>query len=129
MMLGGKSLPNTCVDVTNKKPPDDKIVAQAIASAYKHGISMSPGRKSAADGNCAFQSVLNNLNDRSCFPEQLNFSTDYYRRIWMTDMKNQSMNDTTWNLGYSREQLQLGWDEMTESGVYERGLFGDLMLP
>ena len=45
----------------------------------------------------------------------------------MTDMKNRTLHDKTWNI-YSKSDWEAGWTEMMESGVYERGLFGDLML-
>ena len=112
------------------KPPDEKnLVKRAINSGKKHGIELCPGRQNRGRGDCAFESVLFNINDRICFTEHLPFSTDYYRRIWMTDMQNYSLNDPTWNCSYSQEELLAGWEEMKESGVYERGLFGDLMLP
>ena len=104
-----------------------KIVSRAKASARKHGIKLIHGTPNNSDGNCAIESAIFNINDRDCFPESLIFSADYYRRIWMTDMKNRTIHDKTWNI-YSAEEWELGWAEMMKSGVYERGLFGDLML-
>ena len=77
--------------------------------------------------HCAFESVILNINDRQCFSESLPFSSDHYRRIWMTDFKNRTANDKTLNI-YSPRQWEDGWNEMMESGVYERGFFGDLMI-
>ena len=37
------------------------------------------------------------------------------------------MDDPTWNI-YSDKQWEDGWRDMMVSGVYERGLFGDLMM-
>ena len=103
------------------------MIRRAIGSAQKHGINLSQGTQNSADGNCAIESVINNINDRRCFGEHLPFSADYYRRIWMTDFKNRTVNDPTWNV-YSNDQWEMGWKEMMVPGVYERGLFGDLML-
>ena len=103
------------------------MVLRAISSARKHGIDLKQGTPIASDGNCAFQSAICNLNDRKCFNENLPQSSDYYRRIWMTDMKNRTVNDQTWNI-YSKVEWEKGWAEIMESGVYERGIFGDLML-
>ena len=103
------------------------MIKRAISSAKKHGIDMCHGTPNSANGNCAIESVMFNVNDRQCFLESLPFSPDYYRRIWMTDFKNRTVNDLTWNI-YSKEQWEEGWAEMMKSGVYERGLFGDLML-
>ena len=96
-------------------------------SAQYHNISICQGRPNLADGNCAFESIIFNINDRLCFSESLPFSPDYYRRMWITDFKNRTVNDKTWNI-YSPQQWEEGWTEMMESQVYERGLFGDLML-
>jgi hypothetical protein len=103
------------------------IVKRAIASARKHGIKLKHGTLNQADGNCAIESAILNINDRDCFPEKMMFSADYYRKIWMTDMKNRTLHDKTWNI-YSVKEWEDGWADMMESGVYERGIFGDLML-
>ena len=103
------------------------IVKRAIASANKHGIKLIHGTSNSADGNCAIESAIHNVNNRACFPDQLAFSVDYYRRIWATDMKNRTLHDTTWNI-YSIQEWEDGWTDMMQSGVYERGIFGDLML-
>ena len=103
------------------------IFERAVSSAKKHGLELSPGSPNLADGNCAFESVVININERTCFAEKLPFSADYYRRIWVTDFKNKTVDDPTWNV-YSRKDWENGWAEMMQSGVYERGLFGDLML-
>ena len=51
----------------------------AISSAKKHGIDVRPGSPNSAAGNCAFESVISNINDRSCFDGSFPFSADYYR--------------------------------------------------
>ena len=45
----------------------------------------------------------------------------------MNDMINRTLHDKTWNI-YSEKDWENGWVEMMESGVYERGIFGYLML-
>ena len=52
---------------------------------------------------------------------------DYYRKIWVTDMANRTIN-SPWNI-YSPEQWMEGWRQMLVPGTYERGIFVDLMLP
>jgi hypothetical protein len=47
--------------------------------------------------------------------------------MWVTDMANRTV-DTDWNI-YSRQEWLTGWQEMLIPGTYERGIFGDLMLP
>ena len=69
----------------------DNIFTRAIASAQKHNITLEPGRMNPGIGNCSYESVINNINDRSCFQEKLPMSPDYYRRVWTTDMMNRTL--------------------------------------
>ena len=55
-------------------------------------------------------------------------SVDYYRRIWVTDMANRTLN-TPFNILSNKADWLKGWAEMLAPGAYERGIFGDLMLP
>ena len=54
-------------------------------------------------------------------------SISYYRRMWVIDMANRTV-DTDWNI-LSRQEWLAGWQDMLIPGTYERGIFGDLMLP
>jgi hypothetical protein len=47
--------------------------------------------------------------------------------MWATDMANRTV-DTDWNI-YSHQEWMNGWQQMMIPGTYERGIFGDLMLP
>ena len=128
----GKHSPSSSVSQassssTVKASSSSLMVLRAISSAGKHGVELQHGRSNTGDGNCAFESAIFNLNDRQCFGEHLPMSIDYYRRIWMTDMKNRTLTDPTWNI-YSQGEWEAGWADMLKSGVYERGIFGDLML-
>jgi hypothetical protein len=92
----------TCAISSCTSPGIDEsslMVRRAIGSASKHGIQLIHGTPNQASGNCSLESVVHNVNERDCFEEKLPLSIDYY-----------------------------GWNDMMESGVYERGLFGDLML-
>ena len=113
--------------ISAPKESSDVMIQRAISSAKKHNIDVQHGRKNEASGNCAIESVLYNIEDRPCFDDRIPFSVDYYRRIWMTDFKNRTIDDPTWNI-YSKQQWEEGWNELMQSGVYERGLFGDLMM-
>ena len=43
---------------------ENGIVDRAIASAQKHNIKLRAGTKDRGYGNCAFEAVINNINDR-----------------------------------------------------------------
>ena len=109
--------------------PTKLMLSRAVASSRRHGINLVPERLNPASGNCSFEAVLFNNNDRSCFDDKYTFSVDYYRRIWMTDMEARVLDNNEWNCGYTATELKAGFAEVKESGVYERGLFGDLILP
>ena len=104
-----------------------KMVARAIRSGKHHGINIEHGASNKGTGDCAFEAAIYNINNRKCFEEKFSMSIDYYRRIWSTDMANRTVN-TAWNI-YSHEEWMEGWRQMLTPGAYERGIFGDLMLP
>ena len=104
------------------------VVRRAIASASRHGIALDPGRPNPALGNCAFEAPIFNLNDRACFVENLPMSTDYYRRLWITDAENRLF-DGPFNPGYSYSDWHAGFERLKESNIYEVDFFGDMMIP
>ena len=103
------------------------MVARAIASAQKHGIKLKQGRPNPGTGDCAFEAAIYNINDRHSFKEKFLMSIDWYRRIFVTDMANRTLNSPYNTL--TNEQWFSGWNEMLVPGTYERGIFGDLMVP
>ena len=62
-----------------QKQTEDDIFTKAMASAKKHNITLKAGRKDRGFGNCAFESVINNINDRPCFTEKLKHSPNWYK--------------------------------------------------
>jgi hypothetical protein len=104
-----------------------KMIAGAIASARKHGIQVEHGSSNPGTGDCAFQAAVQNINDRTCFQEKYPLSINTYRSNWVTDMANRTI-DSPWNT-LSRQDWLEGWRQMLTPGTYERGIFGDLMLP
>ena len=50
---------------------ESEIFRKAIESAKKHKIKMRAGRKDRGYGNCAFEAVINNINDRACYSNKL----------------------------------------------------------
>ena len=116
----------------NQRKPEikmDKMIQRAIVSAQKHNIKLEPGTKNSGGGNCSYLSVIHNINDRKCFQTKYPMSADFYRRIWNVDLMNKILdNRIPWNPGLTRQEIKDGFQELTESGVYERSFFGDMML-
>ena len=102
------------------------MIQGAIASASKHGIKLKHGTANPGTGDCAFEAVIQNNNDRTCYREKYERTVNWYRQIWATDMKNRAR-DSPYNI-FTDQQWQDGWADMMIPGIYERGLFGDLML-
>ena len=108
---------------------EKRIFQRAISSAKKHGISIILGRENGGHGNCSYEAVIFNINDRNCFSENLQMSPNFYRRIWNTDMMNKILDKKNpWNPGLTQGELRAGFKELMESGVYERPFFGDMMI-
>merc|ERR1712074_231749 len=101
------------------------MLARAITSGRNHGINLEPGSSNPGLGDCAFEAVIQNNNDR--FSEKFLMPINHYRQIWVTDMANRTV-DSPWNT-YSHKEWFEGWKQMQVPGIYERGIFGDLMLP
>ena len=99
---------SSAFQAANINQGESLMVHRASLSARKHDIDLKQGTLNKGRGNCAFESALFNVNDRSCFSQKFPLSADYYCRIWMTDMKNRTMNDQTWNIYTNLEWKQDG---------------------
>ena len=89
---------SSSIAITKNAKGISVMIRRAVSSAKKHGINLRQGTPNAADGNCALESAIFNVRDRDCFVDNLPLSVNYYRRMWMTDMKNRTVNDQTWNI-------------------------------
>ena len=50
------------------------MILRAIESAKKHGIRLEHGSPNPGLGDCAFEAVIQNNNDRCCYKEKLPMS-------------------------------------------------------
>ena len=66
-----------------------QIVKYAIRSAKKHGINVVHGKPNAAKGNCAFESVIYNINYRKEYEntQKIEFSVYEARTNWITELQ------------------------------------------
>ena len=119
---GSSSIETTRNEISLLKNP--RIFDRAISNAEKHGIKLQPGTENNGSGNCSYESVILNINDRDCFAEKLPMTPDFYRRIWNTDLMNKILDGRiAWNPGLTRSQIKEGFQELMEAGVYERSFF------
>ena len=56
------------------------MISRTIFSAKKHGINLKHGSSNPGTGDCAFESTIFNINDRSCYPVKFLMPIDYYRK-------------------------------------------------
>ena len=55
----------------NLKDNISQMVIKAIENAKFHNINLVPGTRNPALGDCIFESVIDNINRRDCFEENL----------------------------------------------------------
>ena len=112
-----------------KAPDKSRIFQRAVENARKHNIMLKPGTENNGHGNCSYEAVLLNINDRECFSEKFPLSPDFYRRIWNLDLMNKILDGKIpWNPGFTRKEIKEGFEEIMETGIYERSFFGDMMM-
>ena len=136
-LKGKKSRPpNDDIDKSTSTRSENMIIKQnrkifknGIASARKHRINLECGRGNHGGGNCSYESVIFNINDRKCFQNKFHMSLQHYRIVWNKDLMNKILDQRTpWNPGLSRKDIIQGFQELMVSGVYEREFFGDMMM-
>ena len=88
------------------------IITRAISSAERHGITLIQGVLNEADGNCAFDAVINNINYRECFGEKLVLSSNIYRQIWVTELESEALKYPTLGAGYTTEEKEENWNRL-----------------
>ena len=88
-----------------------------------------PDSKSTFRSYPSYESVILNIRDRECFKDKLPMSPSFYRRIWNTDLMNKILDKRIlWNPGLTSAQIRQGFQDLMNSGVYERDYFGDMMM-
>ena len=102
------------------------IIERAIINAKGHNINFHAGVRNLANGNCAFETIIDSINTRKCFKETLDGTPDEWRYLWMTKVENVAYDK--WNNGLTKVEWQAGWATLKKSGTYEYEL-GDLVLP
>ena len=104
----------------------DEIIERGILNAKAHDINVHVGVRNLANGNCAFESVLDSINTRDCFEDSFTGTPDEWRLSWMTEVENVAFEE--WNGGLTREEWHEAWELLKTPRTYEHQL-GDLILP
>ena len=56
-----------------------KMVTRAQSSSRYHGINLKHGSPNPGLGDCAFEAIIQNNNDRSCFMTKYPLQINHYR--------------------------------------------------
>ena len=91
------------------------IIERAIGNAKAHGINIHVGVRNLANGNCAFETVIDSINTRDSFSDIFDDTPDFWRNIWMSEVENVAYEE--WNGGLSKDQWKDGWEVLKESGT------------
>ena len=102
------------------------MVKTAIQNAEIHGIHLKHGVRNLANGDCAFETVLDSINTRTCFGETFDGTPAHWRKIWMSEIEKVAFSE--WNMGMSLEEWTANFEVLKQSGTYEFVL-GDLVPP
>ena len=102
------------------------MVSRAISCANSHGINVHRGVANLANGDCAFETMIDGISTRSCFGESYQGTPEYWRKVWMEEIERIAYDN--FNGGLTETQWKDGWAKLKESGAYEYTL-GDLVLP
>jgi hypothetical protein len=109
-----------------------ELVTQGKRSAARHGVRMEHGTPNEARGNCTYESVISNINDREDFsPDQkIELDPKQARVEWVTELQTAIAADYPDIIpdnvpDFNAEEL---WDKVKQDGVYEIPLIGDLVL-
>ena len=102
------------------------MVNKAIEDAKFHNINLYHGVPNMADGNCAFESIIDNITTRQCFGETYDGTPDHWRFVWMSEIENIAFND--WHGSMSMERWKAEFQILKHSRSYELEL-GDLVVP
>ena len=102
------------------------MVGKAIENAKYHNINLYHGVPNMADGNCAFESIIDNISTRACFNEKFDGTPDHWRFVWMSIIENIGFNN--WHGNMSIERWKAEFEILKTSKTYEVEL-GDLVVP
>ena len=102
------------------------MVDKAIENAKYHNINLYHGVPNMAGGNCAFESIIDNISTRQCFAETFDGTPDYWRFVWMSEVENIAYKN--WHGTMSPERWKAEFKILKETRAYEMEL-GDLIVP
>ena len=110
---------------------NNDIFKDAIYVAKQYGIKLGPGGKEVwnkADGNCLYESIMDNINSRECFSEELDDVPQQYRMVWnMEGLKKIKMSEI-YPGDYPEEEWEQAFEVLQTTSTYDLDFFGDFAI-
>ena len=100
------------------------LISEAVVNAAVHGINLSAGSPTRADGNCIFSAVIANINSRDCFSSKIDLSPSEARGICLNSSQDKVRKFT----GVNTQEFDTQWDILKQDKMYETNM-GDFVLP
>ena len=111
-----------------------KIIFQkGIKIAQRHGIDLLPDKENKSVGDCLFQALIDNVNNRNCFSEKMNMPVQFYREKFATELHQEFQNSPffpgkdhqqRWDNAWEKQKKQGKWnvDEFNVSDIMPAGM-------
>ena len=94
----------------------------------KHDINLEPGNPNAAAGHCLYESFMDNINNRSCFTQELSNTPEHYRMVWNREGEMKVKLSNYYPANYTEEEWRSAWEQIQTSNVWDLDYFGDMAI-
>ncbi|KAG5847477.1 hypothetical protein ANANG_G00126470, partial [Anguilla anguilla] len=106
----------------------NSIFETAISIAEQHGIQLRSGNPNKANGNCLYESIIDNINARQCFAEHLPERPEHYRKVWNTVGEQKIKASPYYPNIYTEQQWREAWQTLQTTNQYDLDYFGDMAI-
>ena len=86
------------------------------------------GNPNNASGNCLYESIIDNVNSRNCFTEQLNNPPEFYRNVWNTEGEEKIKLTGFYPGALSEEEWREGWRKLIYTNEYDVPYIGNFAI-
>ena len=117
----------SCASVLAKRESVKPMIEKAIKVGKYYGLNLKEGIPNMADGNCAIETTLDQLDKRPEFEgHRVPGEPQFYRKKWFSEIERDAWG-TSWSERWSLSRWKSGWKFMQQPGIYEHEL-GDIVM-
>ena len=107
-----------------------KIIQLAIRNAYRHMINLKGGTENPAEGNCAWESAIININERPEIEPKVDLDPGDAKIVYLNEMQEYTEKDRPELIpNHLKSQAKDAWNRLREDKVWNIDFFGDLVMP